>query len=73
MAVAEEAFDSVRGEIKAGLTENYLAGLLNSTLAEMSEKRLPPRQVAERFLREQPAIWQAWVPADVAERVRGSL
>ncbi|AYF89217.1 ABC transporter substrate-binding protein [Pseudomonas sp. DY-1] len=48
-------------------------GLLNSTLAEMSEKRLPPRQAAERFLREQPAIWQAWVPADVAERVRGSL
>src|SRR5688500_1829962 len=28
VSVAEEAFDSVRGEIKAGLTENYLAGLL---------------------------------------------
>src|SRR6184192_4973699 len=28
VAVAEEAFDAIRGEIKAGLTENYLAGLL---------------------------------------------
>ena len=28
VAVAEEAFESVRGEIKPGLTENYLAGLL---------------------------------------------
>ena len=28
VGIAEEAFDAVRGEIKAGLTENYLAGLL---------------------------------------------
>jgi Xaa-Pro aminopeptidase len=28
VAVAEEAFDAIRGEIKAGQTENYLAGLL---------------------------------------------
>src|SRR5215212_2943577 len=28
VAVAEEAFSSIRSEIKAGLTENYLAGLL---------------------------------------------
>ena len=28
IGLAEEAFDSFRGEIKAGLTENYLAGLL---------------------------------------------
>lgn len=28
VAVAEEAFESIRSEIKAGLTENYLAGLL---------------------------------------------
>src|SRR5207253_5424860 len=27
-AVAEEAFTAIRSEIKAGLTENYLAGLL---------------------------------------------
>ena len=28
VAVAEEAFDAIRAEIKPGLTENYLAGLL---------------------------------------------
>jgi Xaa-Pro aminopeptidase len=28
VGIAEEAFDAVRGEIKVGLTENYLAGLL---------------------------------------------
>ena len=28
VAVAEEAFDAIRSEIKPGLTENYLAGLL---------------------------------------------
>lgn len=28
VAVAEEAFEAVRGEIKVGLSENYLAGLL---------------------------------------------
>jgi Xaa-Pro aminopeptidase len=28
IGIAEEAFNAIRGEIKAGLTENYLAGLL---------------------------------------------
>jgi Xaa-Pro aminopeptidase len=28
ISVAEESFDAMRGEIKAGLTENYLAGLM---------------------------------------------
>lgn len=28
VALAEEAFEAIRGEIKAGLTENYLAGLI---------------------------------------------
>ena len=47
--------------------------LLNATLAEMSEQRLAPRTTAQRFLREHPQVWQAWLPADVAERVRGGL
>jgi Xaa-Pro aminopeptidase len=32
VALAEEAFDAIRAEIKAGLTENYLAGLLEFEL-----------------------------------------
>lgn len=47
--------------------------LLNATLAGMSEKHLEPRQVAEVFLREQPQVWKAWVPAEVAEKVKQGL
>lgn len=47
--------------------------LLNQTLAQMSEKRQPPRAVAEAFLREQPQVWQGWVPSEVASRVRAAL
>ena len=47
--------------------------LLNGTLGEMSEKRTPPRQVAEAFLKSHPDIWQQWVPADVAAKLKGAL
>ncbi|MDU9390561.1 ABC transporter substrate-binding protein [Pseudomonas sp. zfem002] len=47
--------------------------LLNQTLGQMSEKRLQPRSVAQAFLREHPQVWSAWVPADVAAKVSGSL
>lgn len=47
--------------------------LLNSTLARMAEKRSQPRAVALAFLREQPQVWKAWVPADIAATVQGSL
>jgi len=39
----------------------------------MSEKREQPRQVALAFLKEQPQVWQQWVPADVAAKVKGAL
>ena len=47
--------------------------LLNHTLGQMSERRLVPREVALAFLREQPQVWHAWVPADVASRVSAGL
>ncbi|ASV40332.1 ABC transporter substrate-binding protein [Pseudomonas sp. NS1(2017)] len=47
--------------------------LLNGILGEMSEKRTPPRQVAEAFLKSHPDIWQQWVPVDVAAKVKGAL
>ena len=46
--------------------------LLNGILGEMSEKRTPPRQVAEAFLKSHPDIWQQWVPADVAAKTPAS-
>ncbi|MEE1923515.1 ABC transporter substrate-binding protein [Pseudomonas sp. 148P] len=47
--------------------------LLNQTLGQMSEKRLQPRAVAQAFLRDHPQVWQAWVPAEIAAKVSGSL
>ena len=47
--------------------------LLNGILAQMSEKREQPRQVALAFLKEQPHVWQQWVPADVAAKVKAGL
>ena len=47
--------------------------LLNGILADMSEKRTPPRQVALAFLKEQPQVWQQWVPAEVAAKVNAAL
>ncbi|SFB27657.1 ABC transporter substrate-binding protein [Pseudomonas sp. NFPP24] len=47
--------------------------LLNGILGDMSEKRTPPLQVAEAFLKDHPDVWQQWVPADVAAKVKGAL
>lgn len=47
--------------------------LLNGLLADMSEKRTQPRQVALAFLKEQPQVWQQWVPAQVAAKVNAAL
>ncbi|WP_110969668.1 ABC transporter substrate-binding protein [Pseudomonas huaxiensis] len=47
--------------------------LLNQTLGQMAEKRLQPKAVAQAFLRDHPDVWRAWLPADVAAKVSGSL
>ncbi|MBK5004350.1 ABC transporter substrate-binding protein [Pseudomonas sp. S60] len=47
--------------------------LLNRTLASMSEKRTPPREAALAFMRDNPAVWKAWLPADIAAKVEASL
>ena len=46
---------------------------LNKALAQMSEKRLAPRQVALAFLKEQPQVWEPWVPVTVAAKVKAGL
>ena len=48
-------------------------GLLNKTLAQMSEKRLAPDKAAQAFMRDHPEVWKAWLPADVASKVEASL
>lgn len=46
---------------------------LNKALADMSEKRTPPRDAALAFLRDNRQVWKAWLPADVASKVEASL
>ena len=47
--------------------------LLNKALARMSETRQPPREAAVAFLRDNPAVWKAWLPAEAAAKVEGAL
>ena len=48
-------------------------GPLNKALADMSEKRTPPRQASEVFLKSHPEVWKAWLPAEIADKVAASL
>ncbi|MBM3113125.1 ABC transporter substrate-binding protein [Pseudomonas sp. P66] len=47
--------------------------ILNKTLAQMSEKRESAKDAAVNFMRDQPAIWKAWLPDDVAQKVEAGL
>jgi glycine betaine/proline transport system substrate-binding protein len=46
---------------------------LNQALAQMSEKRTPPRDAALAFMRQHPHVWKAWLPEQVATKVEGGL
>ncbi|RWU18194.1 ABC transporter substrate-binding protein [Pseudomonas alkylphenolica] len=46
---------------------------LNQTLAHMSEKRQPPKDAAQQFLKDHPDIWKAWLPAAQASKVEAAL
>lgn len=47
--------------------------LMNETMAYMEENEAEPAEVAEWFLNNQSEVWSAWLPEDVAERVKASL
>ena len=47
--------------------------LLNQSLAEMADKKRDAKAQALAMLKAQPALWQAWVPADVAARLALAL
>ena len=46
---------------------------LNSTILEMSTKKIDGSAMATQFLREHPEMWKQWVPADVASKVQAGL
>jgi glycine betaine/proline transport system substrate-binding protein len=52
---------------------NVPLDLLNKTLADMSDRKLDPRQAAQGFLKQHPEVLAKWVSGDVAAKVSASL
>ncbi|MCC0014828.1 MAG: ABC transporter substrate-binding protein [Rhodobiaceae bacterium] len=46
---------------------------ISEVLAWGDDNKASPEEVAAHFLKNYEAIWTAWVPADVAEKVKASL
>ena len=46
---------------------------LNRLLAWKDNNQATPRETAEHFLKNHEAVWGAWVPADVAAKVKAGL
>ena len=46
---------------------------VNEVLAWGDDNKASPEEVAQHFLKTEPAIWTKWVPADVADKVKASL
>jgi len=46
---------------------------LNQLLADRAEKKLDSNTLVLNFLKHNPTVWQAWMPADVASKVTASL
>lgn len=46
---------------------------LNELLAWGTNNGATPEQVSQRFLKQYPNTWTAWVPADVARKIQASL
>ncbi len=64
---------------EGGEAYNYLAArgwnndTVNQLLAWMSDNQATGADGARHFLRTQEAVWQAWVPAEVAQKVKAAL
>lgn len=52
---------------------SFQAPLLNKMVLDMAESRAEGRDIAARFLRDNPDIWHAWLPADAAARADAAL
>jgi glycine betaine/proline transport system substrate-binding protein len=52
---------------------NVPVDLINALLAEREAKKLEATALAQLFLKRQPAIWQAWMPADIAAKISSTL
>lgn len=59
----------------AAFLKNYTttSELTSKMLAEAREKGVTPEQQALVFLKTQPTVWKAWLPADIAAKVASGL
>ena len=46
---------------------------LNQTILEMTTKKIDGAAMATQFLKTSQDMWKQWVPADVAQKIAGSL
>jgi ABC-type proline/glycine betaine transport system, permease component len=47
--------------------------LLNGAILEMTEQRIAGSDMAERFLKQNPEVWSAWLNAEQAQRLEVAL
>lgn len=52
---------------------NIPIDLLNRNLAIMADERLKADKVAERFLKDNPEVWQQWVSPEAEQKIHASL
>jgi glycine betaine/proline transport system substrate-binding protein len=62
-----DAIVSVMSKVK------YPLSAFNKIIAEISETKKAPAQVAKEYLKEQTAIWTKWVSPDAAKKIQDSL
>ena len=71
---ANAKFTKSAPEITAFLAKyRTSAALINEALGYMRTNNADDTKAAIRFLKTQPQLWTAWVPADVAAKVQASL
>ncbi len=63
---APEAYEFVT---RVSWSNSFLTGLLSWK----DKNQATPRETAEYFLKNHEAVWRAWVPADVATKVKAGL
>lgn len=71
---ASAPFARINPEIMALFKKlQFEPALLNRMILVMTETRMGGEAMADRFLREHPKVWHAWLPAQAAARVDAAL
>ena len=72
--ITSEFADSVSAEVTDYLGKRSFENQrLNVILAWMAENQAPGAEAAERFLKDQEAVWSQWVSQDALGRIKAAL